>query len=260
MSELLVFRLFGPLASWGEIAVGEIRPSAIRPTRSALLGLLGAALGTVRHDDDAQAALSRALGFAVRVDAPGVPLIDYHTVQWRRPRREVILTRSDELRVPRDELSTVQSQRHYRCDAVATAAVAVRDAAGPSLRDLQAALDRPVFPLSLGRKSCPPALPLGPEVVEADTVVAAFRAYDQLRPLRGPVAWLPRRAKISEIAWDTPFPVDVGLPDERLEDRRDEPLSRRRWRFVLRRESVSHLEPDLPSEEERDVPEPPVPG
>ena len=50
MSELLVFRLFGPLASWGEIAVGQVRPSAVRPTRSALLGLLaGGVVGVVAY-------------------------------------------------------------------------------------------------------------------------------------------------------------------------------------------------------------------
>jgi CRISPR system Cascade subunit CasD len=259
VSELLVFRLFGPLASWGEIAVGEIRPTAIRPTRSALLGLLGAALGINRADDERHAALSQGLGFALRLDAPGVPLIDYHTVQWRRPRHEFILTRGDELRVPRDELSTVQSQRHYRCDAVVTAAVAARENGGASLEKLQAALERPVFPLSLGRKACPPALPLGPEIVEAETVLGAFEAYDERYPLPRAVARLAPRNHALEFAWDAPFPVPVGLQESHLEDRRDEVLSRRRWRFVLRREAVGHLGPHLAQEEDSDVPESPLP-
>jgi CRISPR system Cascade subunit CasD len=50
MMEYLLFRLYGPLASWGEIAVGESRHTATYPGKSALLGLLAAALG-IRRDD-----------------------------------------------------------------------------------------------------------------------------------------------------------------------------------------------------------------
>ena len=45
MPRYVVFRLAAPLASFGEVAVGERRPTADRPTRSAVIGLLGAALG-----------------------------------------------------------------------------------------------------------------------------------------------------------------------------------------------------------------------
>ena len=58
MRDYLVMRLYAPLASWGEIAVGEVRHSANYPSKSALLGLLGAALG-VRRDDDAHARSSQ---------------------------------------------------------------------------------------------------------------------------------------------------------------------------------------------------------
>ena len=51
MKEYLVFQLYAPLASWGEEASGEIRHSATVPTRSALLGLLAAALG-IRRDEE----------------------------------------------------------------------------------------------------------------------------------------------------------------------------------------------------------------
>lgn len=262
MNELLVFRLFGPLASWGEVAVGEVRPSAVRPTRSALLGLLGAALGIRRADDEGHAALSSAFGFAVRADAPGVPLIDYHTVNWRRPKREVVLTRADELRAPRHELRTVQSQRHYRCDAVTTVAVAARDPARWSLADLRAALERPVFTLSLGRKACAPALPLGAEIVAAPTLVEAFRLYDEKRPLAGKLRRLTRRADAVEIAWDDSLGTPSGLEPtgQRYVERRDDPLSRVRWRFSVRREVVAHVLHSPSHKEGPDVSEPSVSG
>lgn len=267
MSELLVFRLYGPLASWGEIAVGQVRPSAVRPTRSALLGLLAAALGLDRTDDPSHAALSAGVRLAVRVDSPGTAMIDYQTANYRRPKRgEIFFTRRDELRVPRDRLSTVQSQRHHRCDALITVAVAARPASRWSLADLHGALEHPVFPLFLGRKACPPALPLGPERVEAEDLVGAFRLYDLRRPLptslRRYVARAVRYSPAVEYAWDsdlgTPSGIDGG--SARLEHRRDQPLSRSRWRYTVRWEAVAHLVSPPTSQEDRDVPQSPVPG
>ena len=50
MRDYLVFQLYGQLASWGDIAVGETRPSALTPTKSAILGLVAAALRLKRPD------------------------------------------------------------------------------------------------------------------------------------------------------------------------------------------------------------------
>lgn len=266
MSEILVFRLFGPLASWGEIAVGQVRPSAVRPTRSALLGLLAAALGLVRTDDEGHAALSAGVRFAVRLDVPGEAMVDYQTANYRRPKREILLTRRDELRVPRFELSTVQSQRHHRCDALTTVAATVGPAGRWSLADLRAALEQPVFPLYLGRKACPPALPLGPEIVEAADLVEAFRSYDRRRPLPPSLARLAARlgryAPAVEVAWDSDLEIPSGIDADgvRLEQRRDQPLSRTRWRYTVRREAVGHLAGPPTPQEDRDVPQSPVPG
>ena len=51
MKDFLVFQLYGVLAAWGDIAVGEYRPSLGHPTKSAVTGLLGAALGVDRSDE-----------------------------------------------------------------------------------------------------------------------------------------------------------------------------------------------------------------
>ena len=268
MTELLLFRLFGPFASWGEVAVGEVRPSALRPTRSALLGLLAAALGLERQDEEAQLALAAGVRFAVRIDSPGVPAVDYHTVNYRKPeRKEVVLTRADELRVARDLLSTVQSWRHYRCDALFTVAVAPTEAARYSLALLQAALERPVFPLSLGRKACVPALPLGPQRVAATTLLEAFAAYETRQPAELPT-WYPeklasmRQQQSLEVCADAEFPLEFGGPaSEHFVERRDEILSRRRWRFSSRRERVYSIARRSPAAEEvRDVSQSVDPG
>ncbi len=49
MDNYLVFQLYAPLAAWGGQAVGQERPSDDHPSRSALLGLLAAALARISH-------------------------------------------------------------------------------------------------------------------------------------------------------------------------------------------------------------------
>ena len=57
--ETLVFQLEAPLSSWGDVAVGEYRPTAEYPGQSAILGLLAAALGIDRLDTEGQSALQQ---------------------------------------------------------------------------------------------------------------------------------------------------------------------------------------------------------
>ena len=74
----LVFRLYGPLASWGGIAVGEDRPSLGHPTKSAVLGLIAAALGIRRDAEEIHRNLARAYHYGVLVISAGNHLRDYH--------------------------------------------------------------------------------------------------------------------------------------------------------------------------------------
>ncbi len=94
----LLFRLYGAMAAWGDIAVGERRPSLTRPGKSSVVGLLAAALGIRRDQEAEQAALANAYRVAVRVDLAGESLRDYHTVQVAPERRgPPYITRADEI-------------------------------------------------------------------------------------------------------------------------------------------------------------------
>ena len=253
MTEYLLFRLYGPMASWGEIAVGESRHSAVHPSRSALLGLLGAALGIDRNDDEAQQALIEGYRFAVKVESAGTPLRDYHTVQSPPARKSVVYrTRAQELG-NRQALETLLSTREYRCDALAVVATEALDAARWTLGELAAALRRPVFPLYLGRKSCPPALPLAPEVVSAANLREAFalrqrsmlalaREFGETDvdwPTQDDVRALSLRREAVRYCWEDG--MEAGMEPDMQTVRVDQPLSRRRWQFTPRREST-HFE------------------
>jgi len=260
--EYLVFRLYGPMCSWGDIAVGEVRPSTVHPSKSAILGLVAAALGLKRpdtaHDETERTALevahsahAQGYGFAVRVDAPGVPLVDYHTTQvpssgTGRNRRQ-FATRRDELTaVPRPDLNTILSRRDYRLDALYTIALWERPGAPRPLAELAARLHEPVFTLYLGRKSCPLALPLAAQVVTADNIQ---HAMDNAQlPLPEDFALQPAQQNAgSELYWDEDG--DPGLDVQHTFTRRDAVYSRRRWQFMPRSEHHAAL----PAQESNDV-------
>ncbi|MBL8507279.1 MAG: type I-E CRISPR-associated protein Cas5/CasD [Chitinimonas sp.] len=233
----LVFRLYGPMAGWGDIAVGEVRPTNDHPSRSALLGLVAAALGVAREEDDYHRRLAGSYHLAIAMQQRGQPLADYHTVQRPPQRAKVEYTsRRDELtRLDKDELATTVSHRDYCVDTCVTAVIwaAVEDTP-VTLEAMAQALRQPHFTLYLGRKSCPLALPVQAQVVVANDMVSAlttasFKDEALFDRLRLEVGW--RSIAESWIYSDQPFP-GAHL----ISTRRDEPLSRARWQFLERQE------------------------
>jgi CRISPR system Cascade subunit CasD len=234
--DYLMFRLYGPLAAWGSIAVGQERPSDAHPSKSALLGLLAAAMGIRRSERERHQRLAAAYGFAVRVNASGTLLRDYHTAQVPPERRHVRhYTRRDELQA--EALNTILSSRDYRCDALYTVALWVQDeAARPyALDELAEGLQRPRFTLYLGRKSCPLALPLQVCRLSATHLEAAFQTVsfqdgEDLEALQ--------LMESSLMYWEADLSgVDAGgLEPVQTITRRDQPLDRQRWQFATRRE------------------------
>ena len=169
----LVFTLYAPMGSFGEIAVGERRMSWARPGRSAVLGLVAAAQGIERADEDAHQQLESGLFYAVRTDAPGRPLIDYHTAQTPKARKgRTFASRREE--VESDDLNTVLSTREWRADACFSVVIWPRPESTLDLERIADALRSPSFVLYVGRKSAPLGLPLNPEIIEADTFMQAF--------------------------------------------------------------------------------------
>ena len=76
---ILLFRLEGPLQSWGERSKGDYRDTADFPSKSGIVGLLSCALGLEREDPEI-AELNRQLSVIVRADRTGELITDYHTV------------------------------------------------------------------------------------------------------------------------------------------------------------------------------------
>jgi CRISPR system Cascade subunit CasD len=265
MRDYLVFQLYGPLAAWGDIAVGETRPSAITPTKSAVLGLVGAALGLRRPDtarteaeravwETRHSALADGYGMAVRIEALGLPLTDYHTAQVPSSgsgrNRKVFSTRRSELtHGHKSDLNTVLSRREYRQDAFYAVVLWARTNAPHTLCELRRALLEPCFTLYLGRKSCPLALPLQPEVKSAEAVEDTLASMNleailaQLAEAGGDTGWKKLHARFQTgtplLLWDGD--AETRLSPEQTVTRRDTTLSRHRWQFTVRDEHQAHL-------------------
>ncbi|SHM16936.1 type I-E CRISPR-associated protein Cas5/CasD [Vreelandella subglaciescola] len=239
MTEYLVFRLYAPLASWGEAAVGETRPTATYPGKSALLGLLGAALGIRREDDAGQKALGESLAVAVKQRSEGTLMRDYHTVQAPQSRAKVSYsTRKAELSAPKSDLTTILSSRDYRCDGLWTVAFWLTPGANWTLAELKQALETPHFCLYLGRKACPPAAPLAPEVVTCSTLKEALDSG--FPPLNGRNDAGEKALRLSGqvlYAWEGSIDqLDGSAVGVEYNDVWDLPLNRRRWQFGPRLE------------------------
>jgi len=192
MSTLLL-TLSGPLQSWGSNSKYDRRGTEREPTKSGVLGLLACALGMKREDDLSRL---RPLRFGVGVVKEGKLLLDYHTVHTKK------WWEAYESGEMPDGRYAYQTYRYYLSDAKFIAALESEDKG--LLDELAYALDHPVWPIYLGRRSCPPAERVCRGVVD-------LSLEDALREALG-----PKGGRIL---------VDAGPDDLNRRTRRDLPES-----------------------------------
>lgn len=236
MKDYLVFQLYGPMASWGQPAVGGDRATFTSPTRSAILGLLGAALGIKRDDEARLETLHSSVQIATKQLTATSLLRDYHTAQVpARNNKYVYRTRKNELldEAP-SKLNTVLSTRDYRCDGLWTVAVSLTASAYISLEALQEALIKPVYTLYLGRKSCPVAAPLKPMLVNNALLKEALdQPFPDLLPDGvADKTWL-RRSQAFTYTWEGDV-AEINTDKAITTHPWDDPVSRTRWQFKQR--------------------------
>ncbi|PRY84606.1 type I-E CRISPR-associated protein Cas5/CasD [Donghicola tyrosinivorans] len=218
MTDYLVFTLSATIGAMGDLAGHERRGTQLWPGRSAVTGLLGAALG-VRRDGDFSG-LDR-LGMAVTAFASDTEnheadFRDYHTVETvpsakaKKPN-----SRPEALRTAGRETNTTITLRDYRTGPLFGVAVW-----GSDLEKLEKALLTPVFTLYFGRKSCPLSAPVCPRIVVAQTPEEAL-AMVQIPYWRGKCT--ARR-----------LIADAEDGDAHIETRHDRPLDRNLWHFGSR--------------------------
>lgn len=161
----LLLWLEGPLQSWGVNAKFNRRTSLDFPSRSAVLGLLCAALGAGGEQKDLLARfalLEQTVVAYTRRDkngkaAPALQLCDFHMVGSGYDDRDPWQT----LHIPKKSDGTAAvgggtklTYRYYLQDAAFAVALAVPAALR---QDLEEAFAMPCWDISLGRKCCVPA-------------------------------------------------------------------------------------------------------
>lgn len=166
MKHLALF-LRAPLQSWGVSGKFGERPTMSFPSKSAVLGMLAAAVGIDRSDD---AWLQRAaqMRFSVRAFKAGPRLSDYHTVgggyetKSLRGRRSVPAKAEDG-----KPGNTALTRREYLQDTTFGVLLSGDDDA--LLEQIAHRVQDPVWGIWLGRKSCIPTAPVFAGLLETET-------------------------------------------------------------------------------------------
>lgn len=200
MSSTVLLRLEGALQSWGTRSRFPERDTETEPSKSGVLGLVGAALGMAR-DDDAFLREIAACRMAVRVDKEGSLLVDYHTAgagTFRGKPHNVF-----------EAKDPVLTSRHYLQGASFLVALTYSDDGFAARVDR--ALGAPVWPLALGRRACVPSLPVRAGTVPTNSPVEAIRE----------ARWLSQHAPKDPVR--TVLECDPREPG--AEPRQDQPLS-----------------------------------
>ena len=152
MSTLLL-RFGAPLQSWGSSSVYDQRDTDDMPTKSAVIGLVAAALGRKRGEplDDLN-----SLKFGVRIDHPGTRLNDFQITDMGEKMKKNV------------------SNRVYLSDALFLVGLSSSD--DELLNRIDYAINHPVYPLFLGRRSCPPTTPLNLGIRKEELYEALYQA------------------------------------------------------------------------------------
>lgn len=161
----LVLLLDGPLQSWGFASRFTRRTTALHPTKSAVVGLLAAAMGVDKHGPAEAEQIVRLAALECTTitlpkqrggrELPILRLNDYHTIGGGYDKG------TDWMKKPRAAsgatLETVLSERHYLLDARFGVLL---EGGQDWLEQIAAGLRNPTWGLWLGRKCCIPASPL----------------------------------------------------------------------------------------------------
>jgi len=215
MKQTLLLRLAGPMQSWGAQSRFSIRDTGLEPSKSGVFGLLCAAFGAPRDDEETLWRLRENLVMGVRVDREGVMKKDFHTaLEVARASKK----KTDP--VDQSNKPTEVSDRWYLADADFLVGLESHDDA--LLRVLNKALERPVWQIFLGRKSFAPSKPV--RMLDAPLDAPLFDALKSFEWTTDRQEATPERLRL----------VMDATPETASEVRQDVPLSFADRRFTIR--------------------------
>ena len=162
---ILSFTIEGVLQSWGEQSSWNLRDSADWPTKSGVIGMIGAAMG-LGYEDKAIGELCEAVEMGVKTKLAYHPqLDDYQTVNYFGG------VLANGTRETRNAQKTIVQHKRYIMDRKFLIALSASKEVLDAI--YQAMLD-PVWAMHLGRACCPPSRPLLPVVGEYESLEEAL--------------------------------------------------------------------------------------
>ena len=154
----LLLRLNGPVQSWGSESLYDHRDTDYYPTKSGVLGMVAAALGLKRGTSLEKL---NTLQFGVRIDWQGEYLKDFQITDMGK------------------KLNKNLSTRVYLSDATFLVGLSTKDK--EFLTEIETALRHPKYAIFLGRKACPPTMPLDMGIREKELYETLY-SYPWLLP------------------------------------------------------------------------------
>lgn len=163
----LAIHLDAPMQSWGTSSRFQYRETDAFPGKSAIIGLIAAAMGIDKHDAGEASRIAELA--ALRLTVLRIPkphsvnrLTDFHTIGGGYDKKGPLYEKSS---IPKKAsgapFGTVITRRSYLTGA---AFAALLDGDAALLESIRAALLDPVWGVWFGRKSCIPASPLAPVI------------------------------------------------------------------------------------------------
>jgi len=181
-SDTVFLRLEGPLQAWGDTSKFVIRRTMDAPTKSGVLGLVCCAQGLSRREAREKLPELNGLAMGVRIDRPGVRWWDYHTVGAGTG----MTTAGGGVKT--GAKGTLVTRREYLSDASFLVALQGE----PSIvESVAVALESPKWPVYLGRRSCPPSLPVLARSREGENWASPSH-HDSLESALSAAPWRPR--------------------------------------------------------------------
>jgi CRISPR-associated protein Cas5/CasD subtype I-E len=182
-SNTLFLRLEGPMQAWGDNSKFVIRRTMEAPTKSGVIGLVCCAMGLSRQTASERLPELNGLAMGVRIDRPGTRWWDYHTVGAGIG----LLTAKGDLKTGAQ--GTLITRREYLCDASFFVGL---QGGSELIQRVKDALENPKWPLFLGRKCCPPAVPVVARPEAHESWTNPMLAENGLLQTLRSVPWRPR--------------------------------------------------------------------
>lgn len=211
----LLLRFRAPMMSFGDHSRFTIRDTRREPTKSAVIGVLCAALGRPRSESVADLA---SLKMGVRLNQEGLVQWDYHTVM-------------DSIKSSGNKGDTVISHRYYIADADYLIGL---EGNSSQLEPLDQALQFPCWQLYFGRKSFVPSVPVRIGIVDLTLEIALQQhPYPQRKQLPKELRYVIETADSLDVRQDVPLNWEKRLFGNRCVKTEFHPLAEETYSVSL---------------------------